>query len=400
MRVLFCSSGGAGHLRPMLPLAAAVRRQGHRAAWVTSPDALSEPAALEIECFPARLTVAAARESYRRRWPESTRLSGEALSAHTYPRLFGAVVAPAMRQPLDEAVAAWQPDLVVSEVAALAAPLVCAIQGIPHWTHGIGLPQPPGQLREAARLFAGLWTAAALPAPDDGGVYRHLYLDIAPPSLCASVAPAEGESQRISPAPGGLPVRWPLPPALRSMITHAGRPRIYLSFGTVFNVSDALVTAIRALSRLQALVIVTTGLDRASAEFGRLPPNVHVERFVDQSELLPLCDAVVSHGGAGTVLGACAFALPQLVLPQAADQFRNARALSACGAARVIEPGGLTEDAICAAAQSMLASSGMRSAARRLALEVAAMPSPQDAVDRMQRTLTRARARTPATGTA
>ena len=40
MRVLFCSSGSLGHLRPMLPLASALLRAGHRVGWASAPDAL------------------------------------------------------------------------------------------------------------------------------------------------------------------------------------------------------------------------------------------------------------------------------------------------------------------------------------------------------------------------
>ena len=40
MRVLFCTTGGLGHLLPLRPLAFALRHRGHDIAWVTAPDAL------------------------------------------------------------------------------------------------------------------------------------------------------------------------------------------------------------------------------------------------------------------------------------------------------------------------------------------------------------------------
>ena len=64
--------------------------------------------------------------------------------------------------------------------------------------------------------------------------------------------------------------------------------------------------------------------------------HVHLEKFVDQSRVLPLVDAVVHHGGTGSVLGALATGLPQLILPQGADQFFNARFLTEAGAARAL----------------------------------------------------------------
>ena len=45
-------------------------------------------------------------------------------------------------------------------------------------------------------------------------------------------------------------------------------------------------------------------------------------------------DAVVTHGGAGTTLGALAFGVPLLVLPQGADQYANAERVVAAGAGR------------------------------------------------------------------
>ena len=56
---------------------------------------------------------------------------------------------------------------------------------------------------------------------------------------------------------------------------------------------------------------------------GSLPGNVHVSRVIPQSLLLPRCSAVVSHGGSGTLLAALAHGLPQVCLPQAADQLRH-----------------------------------------------------------------------------
>ena len=53
---------------------------------------------------------------------------------------------------------------------------------------------------------------------------------------------------------------------------------------------------------------------------GAQPAHVRAERFVPQSEELPHCDLVISHGGSGSVLGALAHGLPQLLLPLGADQ--------------------------------------------------------------------------------
>ncbi|MGH3451936.1 MAG: glycosyltransferase [Haloechinothrix sp.] len=40
--------------------------------------------------------------------------------------------------------------------------------------------------------------------------------------------------------------------------------------------------------------------------------------------VLPRCDAAVSHGGSGSVMGALAHGLPQVLFPMGADQPQNA----------------------------------------------------------------------------
>ena len=83
-------------------------------------------------------------------------------------------------------------------------------------------------------------------------------------------------------------------------------------------------------------VLVTVGPEGEPAALGEVPDNVYVERFVAQSAVLPLVDLIVHHGGTGTVLSALEVGLPQLLLPQGADQFVNAEILTSAGAARAL----------------------------------------------------------------
>ena len=76
----------------------------------------------------------------------------------------------------------------------------------------------------------------------------------------------------------------------------------------------------------------------ASSTAPSAPANVRVERWVPQEEALAQASLIVCHGGSGTVLGALAAELPLIILPLFADQFANARALEAAGAARVVAP--------------------------------------------------------------
>ncbi len=159
------------------------------------------------------------------------------------------------------------------------------------------------------------------------------------------------------------------------------RPRVYLTLGTVsFGAVEVLGRAIAEIAALAVDVLVTVGPEGDPASLGEVPDNVHVERFVAQSAVLPLIDLIVHHGGTGTVLSALEVGLPQLLLPQGADQFINAEILTAAGAARALPNDAQLPAAIGEAVQELLGDSPERQVATRLRDEIAAMPSPAEVV--------------------
>ena len=149
MRVLFCTTGGAGHLLPLRPLTEALRSRGNQVAWATAPDALHLLAGHGFELFPIGPNFDESRRQFREAFPGAAGLAGKALSAYTFPRLFGAILAPRMLTELEEAVLRWLPDFVVHEPAALAVPLVCQQRGLRRVVHGYGL-RPPAEHLDAA----------------------------------------------------------------------------------------------------------------------------------------------------------------------------------------------------------------------------------------------------------
>jgi UDP:flavonoid glycosyltransferase YjiC (YdhE family) len=93
----------------------------------------------------------------------------------------------------------------------------------------------------------------------------------------------------------------------------------------------------------------------------------------------------VHHGGSGTMLGALAHGLPQLLIPQGADQFINAQALAPTGAALSLLPEQISPDAVAAALRELLDEQSFRDAARRIAAEIDAMPAPAKVVAELER---------------
>ena len=126
------------------------------------------------------------------------------------------------------------------------------------------------------------------------------------------------------------------------------RPTVYATLGTVFNSrTPGLFQAILDGLRDEPVnLIVTVGRDRDPDEFGPQPENVHIERYIPQSLLLPHCDLVITHAGFSTVTAALSHGLPMVAMPIDADQPLNAERCVALGVAEVIEHGQRTPEAI------------------------------------------------------
>jgi UDP:flavonoid glycosyltransferase YjiC (YdhE family) len=69
-----------------------------------------------------------------------------------------------------------------------------------------------------------------------------------------------------------------------------------------------------------------------------LPPRVRHCAFAPFRQLLPLCAAVVHHGGIGTTAAALEAGCPQLVLPLAWDQPDNAARVAGLGVGLALGP--------------------------------------------------------------
>jgi MGT family glycosyltransferase len=167
---------------------------------------------------------------------------------------------------------------------------------------------------------------------------------------------------------------------LPAVIEDDGRPLVYVTFGTVFANAANIAAALEAVRELDVRVIVTVGPGGDPDALGPQPDNVTLVRYVPQMRLLPHCDLVVSHAGSGTFLASMGLGLPQLCLPQAADQFLNAAAGARAGATISLSPADATVPAIRAAAKQLLAESSFRERAADVARDIHAMPAPDEVV--------------------
>ena len=380
MRVLVTSTPGYGHVLPMVPLARALLAAGHDVLWATSSDACPRVVAAGLEVTPAGRTDEQMADARRALVAATAGMRPEELPRYVFPRLFGAARTPGMVSDLLPVVQQWRPDLVVHEQGELAAPLVAEIVGAPHVAHAFGGAVPAELVADAGEHVAPLWAEHGVPLPPYAGCYEHLYLDICPPALqtvSLEHMPAVQPSRPVaytgeeSALPAGLS-------------TADSRPLVYLTLGTVFNKPDVLRAVVAALAALEIRLLVTVGPHGDPAALGPQPAHVMVERYVSQTAVLPMCAAVVSHAGSGTVFGAAGLGLPQVCLPQAADQFRNTAGLVRAGAGVGLHPDQADSAAVAEAVRRVLVDPEIRAAAGRLSQEIASMPGPDEVVTRLE----------------
>ena len=164
---------------------------------------------------------------------------------------------------------------------------------------------------------------------------------------------------------------------------------MYATLGTVFNVESGnlLDRLVNALAQLDGDAVLTVGPhigpDELVAPPGRL---LQVEQFVPQHKLLGGCDAVVCHGGSGTLIAALSLGVPVVVLPMGADQPDNADRCEELGVGVVLDALTAEPTAISAAIHAVRNEPSYRQATALLATEAASQP-PIDELDELRTVL-------------
>ena len=384
MRALLTCRPLAGHYRPLLPLARALAEAGHDVAFASGEPVAGEAEAEGFKAFRIGLAMDSVEPLARRVRGLAASLPPAHVRCFVFTELFVRVELEPRANDLVEIVEQWAPDVVVHDVAEFAAPLVATRVGIPYAEHSYGPALHSDVIDAAGEATAPFWSSHGLAPHPHGGLYRYLYLDVCPPSLQAPEA-IPGSVQAIR----TVETR---PPATRLTWLDAlhGRPIVYITLGTVYNQNLEVFRALLDGLRDEALnLVVTVGRQTDPAMLGEQPSNVHVRHYIPQEQLLPHCTAVVTHGGAGSTLGALAFGLPLLIVPQGADHFYNAERVVAAGAAVQLVPEHLTADSAREAVRMLLHDATFQRAAHRLKSELRAMPDPRQAVETLEQLVAR-----------
>jgi UDP:flavonoid glycosyltransferase YjiC (YdhE family) len=163
----------------------------------------------------------------------------------------------------------------------------------------------------------------------------------------------------------------------------AGDPPIVFTPGTANRTADAFMrTAVEAAARLRRRALLLTRYPEQVPE--PLAPGVRHEAYVPLSRVLPLCAALVHHGGIGTSAQGLAAGTPQLVMPFGFDQPDNAARLEQLGVGTWIVPSQFTPDRVADRLATLLTEARVHERCRRWAAAVAASRAVEDTCDLLE----------------
>jgi UDP:flavonoid glycosyltransferase YjiC (YdhE family) len=385
VRFLFTCASGQSHFYNTVPLAFAARGLGHDVAYSSALELapIVEAAGLPLlPAGPGRLRLRAAMT-------RSADIVGEPdLDDWTRGATLFGRVAPTLRwRALSETVERFRPDAIVSEALELAGPLVALRLGIPHFTLSIG--------PYYADTMEQLWTQAAPLYREHVGAditqerVIGCYIDVIPPGLQTR----EGLRLADRILAGSRLYHGEGEKAPRDEAQRGSKPQALMTFGTVSNKAlGAMRESAVRLSERGMDVLMTTGPDGwfdwstvRSAESGAGDGAIRVVNYVPLDRELPRSAVLIHHGGSNTMRAAIGAAVPSLVVPQEAEQHRNARWALEHGLSLLLRPEAAEPSAVEGAVARLLEDTTFAERLGAARAEFSAMPSAEAAVEEMAR---------------
>jgi len=359
MRFLFMPLPGVGHSYPMVPLAWALRCGGHDVLVAVVEDSLAlRNAGLTVADAMPGVTM---RHLLRRLAEEQPDVTPRSSSGTHELRSVSRWLTHASAYLTDALVtiAEWfRPDVVIysplNGAALVAAERSNAVAVELRYSCADENGLLDLQHQELLSLF-NRFGVSDRPRPV-------LTIDVVPRSV--RTTPTDSVLLRPVVYNGGMFV----PEWLR---TEQDRPRVLVTTGTVR--LNGLTTS-RRVAEIAGDVTVEFLLtvdEAESRELGPLPPNVRAVGWVPLGMILNTCSAVIHHGGSGTALNALIAGIPQLIVPEGADQHANGEALSQRGVGVIT-----THEMISVATIThLMTTRKFTSAATQVAAEISRMPS-------------------------
>ncbi|MGC5021034.1 nucleotide disphospho-sugar-binding domain-containing protein [Micromonospora sp. DT47] len=362
MRILFTCWAWPSHLYAMVPVAWACRAAGHDVLVASQP---SLTGTIERTGLPAAVVGrdVDAEQTFRDVVFTPPGANGGG------PRVLTLLsqLAETMTGDLADLARRWGADLVVSDPTAFAGPLAAAVAGVPAVRHLYGTDLMSAAGRFLPTVLEPLAARHGVGPVDAFGVAT---IDPYPEGLQVPVA-----SRR-------LPVRYlpfngpgTVPPVLPS---RTGRARVCVTWGTTPGRLDPSLflagDVVRALHGTNVDLVVAVAPEQRRL-LGPIPDDVPVVS-APLHLLLGDCDVVVGHGGAGTLLTAVTYGLPQLLVPRLPDHVRHADRIAAAGAGVVVPAASAEPADLVAGLTALLDDPAYRAAAAGLREQSAAQPTP------------------------
>ncbi|KOV69921.1 hypothetical protein ADL00_10405 [Streptomyces sp. AS58] len=379
MRILLSATPIRGHILPLIPLARAFRLRGDSVALMGAESAASIIAGEDIEFLRAGAGVEVSVA-------EVLRTTGHDLfkgvTLETEAEFFAGARVDLTIEEAVAAARAWEPDLIVSEHLDFVGPLTGAILGVPVANLAYGPVLAAQSIEETTARVSKRYESRGLQYEA-----ARWYLDTCPPALQRPgwVAPENW----IGIQPQAHRAAGQVPPA--RVERGEGRPRVLVTAGTSYAAPEVVSPLLRELLKQDIDVRVT--LNRASAEDFDVDVaavgGLEFVGFTPLAELLRDVDVVVTHGGAGTVLGALAEGLPMVVVPQGADQPVQAERVGAAGAGIAFPMGEAPPQKVADAVRTVLAEPSYRTVAEKIAAEIADYNTPAEVAERLASAISR-----------
>jgi UDP:flavonoid glycosyltransferase YjiC (YdhE family) len=377
MRILFTFVGGHGHFEPLVPVARAATAAGHSVAFGCAPTMFSIVRAAGFPSFALGTSTRGRPERVPLRPVDSAR---EERDLHErFARRAAHDRAPLAITLCRE----WRPDLLVCDETDFGAIVAAERLALPYATVLVIAAGSFVRTEVVGPALGELRTRHGLPPdPELEMLRRYLVLAAFPRSYRDPADPLPATAHTFRPSM--LEVAGD-PPAWSSV--RPGAPTVYFTLGTIFNLEcgDLFARVLAGLRELPIQLVATVGHQVDPAEFGSQPPQVHVARYIPQSQVLPYCDLMVSHGGSGSVIGALAHGLPSVLIPMGADQPQNAARCAQLGVAETLDAVEATPETVRTAVAGLLQEATYRRNAERLRDEIAALPPIADSVRLLER---------------
>ncbi|RZQ61164.1 activator-dependent family glycosyltransferase [Amycolatopsis suaedae] len=425
MRVLFVANPEKAHCFPMVPLAWALRTEGHEVRFASQPhfsgaltqagltanpvgrDAdiwklmprhpefkgqrwepkygLSVP--YEVAEFPEKAVWEYLPEAYRlilRYWHKPA----------CFPMIGGLV----------DFAKAWQPDLIIWEPLAMAGPIAAKACGAAHARMLWGIDvfgvtrQTFNQVKNSLPAEyhedpLGEWLGAY--ARKHGAEFGedmitgHFTIDQLPDSLRLE-ADLHYLSMRHVPYGGPAVVpRW--------LWDKPAKPRVALTMGISLIDHDAgyfvdLQDILDEMADLDIELVVTIP-ESEQRKLARVPANTRMVSYVPLHALAPTCSAVITHGGFGTFLTMALQGVPQFSAPWDFDAPEFARRAAAQGGSLTIRADEATGRLIRDGVVRLLTEASFTEKSAELRDDLLALPTPNELVPEIEALVTKHRVR-------